>query len=477
MAKTVLLWFRKDLRLQDNEAVAYAISQGWEILPFFHYDLQEDEWGLGGATQWWLHHALEDFSKQISELGGQLVIGNPEMPTAEALAEIVESYDIECLLWNRSYEPAHIKRDTALKTHFREKGLEVRSFNSSLLFEPTETYNKSGNPFKVFTPFWKALREEPVNPVGADLSALKWAHGKTLFTVSDLRLLPKINWDTGFYSSWNPTRAGALERVSAFLPERALSYPDHRDRPDLEGTSKLSPYLHFGQIGPRELLSTFRETGHPQIESGVGRQLFWREFALHLLYHFNWTPTQPLYEKYVNFPWEENPAFLHAWQKGETGYPIVDAAMRELWVTGWMHNRARMIVGSVLVKHLLQPWQEGAAWFWDTLVDADLANNTLGWQWVAGCGADGAPYFRVFNPITQGQKFDLTGGYVRKWCPELKDVPQKYLHCPWEAPPLELKAAGVTLGKTYPIPIVGHKEGRQRALDAFSLWKERNAGT
>ncbi len=472
MSKTALVWFRNDLRLSDNDALSWAVDEGYHILPFFHLE-EGESLPTGGATKWWLHFALEDFSSQISDLGGQLIIGNPELTCDEALKSVIKKYSIEAVLWNRSYEPEHIKRDTRIKAYLKNQDIHAESFNSNLLFDPTKVTNKSGTPFKVFTPFWKSLKENEICPAPElDLGSISWAKAIAPLSVADLNLLPKIKWGTGFYDAWQPTRSGAMEQVDSFLPERASAYPEQRDRPDLEGTSKLSPYLHFGQIGPRELLTKFRATGDPKVESGVSRQLFWREFANHLLYHFNWTPTKPLYEKYADFPWEEDPTLVKAWQQGQTGYPMVDAAMRELWTTGWMHNRARMIVGSFLVKHLLQPWQEGAAWFWDTLVDANLANNTFGWQWVAGCGADGAPYFRVFNPITQGQKFDVTGGYVRKWCPELKDLPLKYLHCPWEATPLELTAAGVTLGKDYPHPVIEHPDGRKKALDAFAKWKD-----
>lgn len=472
MHKIALVWFRNDLRLDDNDAVLWALDNGYIILPYFHYDKSDDHWAAGGATKWWLHHALKDFANQIHDLGGTLILGDSATPAGLELTNTIKKYAVSTVLWNRSYEPAHINRDSLIKASLKEQGLHVQSFNSNLLFEPTKVATKSGTPFKVFTPFWKSLREEKISPAPPlDKKALKWVTASSA-TLESYDLLPKITWDTGMQSSWAPSRKGALDKITSFLPQKAALYPEHRDRPDLEGTSKLSPYLHFGQIGPRELLISLRAKANPLIENGITRQLFWREFANHLLYHFPHTPTQPLYEKYANFPWDENEAFLTAWQEGKTGYPIVDAAMRELWHTGWMHNRARMIVGSVLVKHLLQPWQAGASWFWDTLVDANLANNTFGWQWIGGCGADGAPYFRVFNPITQGQKFDKTGEYVRKWCPELAKVPLKYLHCPFDAPPLELAAAGVTLGQNYPYPVVDHATGRKRALGAFQKFKE-----
>jgi len=477
MPKKALIWFRNDLRLSDNDVLASAIKNGEEILPYFHYSHHEESWELGEASQWWLHHALEDLADQIQQLGGHLVLGDPALPTQLAITQLITEHNIEKVYWNRSYEPAHIRRDIKIKSTLKEQGIQVQSYNSTILYDPTQTFNKSGTPFKVFTPFWKSLQDQSSPPTNVDICHAKWSRIKPRIRLNDYNLLPKISWDKQFYTSWNPSRKGALERIEQFLPNKATTYLDLRDRPDLDNTTQLSPYLHFGQIGPRELISSLRTNSHPLVESGIVRQLYWREFAHHLLYHFPTTPTQPLYEKYNNFPWQENESFLRAWQCGETGYPIVDAGMRQLWSTGWMHNRVRMIVGSVLVKHLLQPWQSGAEWFWDTLIDASLANNTLGWQWVAGSGADGAPYFRVFNPITQGQKFDQTGNYVRQWCPELKSVPLKYLHCPFNAPPLELASAGITLGKQYPHPIVEHADGRARALDAFALFKQIQENT
>ncbi len=472
MKKVALLWFRYDLRLSDNDALQWAIDQGYEILPYYHLSQHEQEWEIGGATRWWLHHALDDLAAQIKQLGGTLHLASSELPTDQALLKTIADHEVEAVLWNRSYEPAHVKRDATIKAHLKEQGLHVQSFNSTILYEPTTTFNKSGKPYRVFTPFWKALVSREIAKVESTPEAASWYGGKQESApLQSYALLPDIKWDGGFYEMWDPTRAGALARVKTFSPKNAVHYLETRDRPDLDGTSLMSPYLHFGQIGPRELVHTLRSANQPTIESGIVRQLYWREFAHHLLYHFPQTTTQPLYEKYANFPWDENPALLAAWQKGQTGFPIVDAGMRQLWATGWMHNRVRMIVGSFLVKHLLQPWQEGADWFWDTLVDASLPNNTMGWQWIAGSGADGAPYFRVFNPITQGKKFDETGEYVRKWCPELKDVPLKYLHAPFEAPPLELLSAGVTLGKEYPNPIISHADGRAKALDAFAKFK------
>ncbi len=476
MNKIALLWFRSDLRLQDNDALAWAIREGYAIVPYFHYSAQDAAWALGGASRWWLHHALADLQDQITAQGGQLLLGAPQETTEHALCRVVEEVGAQAVLWNRSYEPAQIQRDSRLKAHLQSEGYLAKSFNSAILAEPSRVLNKSGKPYRVFTPFWKSLAPQTVDATTVEIREARWhlpprPSAAPRVCLQDYALLPTIPWDTGFATAWDVSRAGAMARLEGFHPHAARRYGALRDRPDLDSTSRLSPYLHFGQIGPRELVQHLRVGQEDTIESGVVRQLYWREFAHHLLYHFPHTTTQPLYEKYATFPWEENATYLRAWQRGETGFPIVDAGMRQLWATGWMHNRVRMIVGSFLVKHLLQPWQAGADWFWDTLVDASLPNNSLGWQWVAGCGADGAPYFRVFNPITQGQKFDETGDYVRRWCPELARVPLPYLHFPFDAPPLELRAAGVTLGREYPAPITTHADGRARALAALDRFK------
>ena len=286
--------------------------------------------------------------------------------------------------------------------------------------------------------------------------------------------MPKKDWHRGFVEHWEPTEAAALEQLDRFLQERVIVYDSKRDFPEVDGTSCLSPYLHFGQIGPRQIIHELNLRMDTTADGPFVylKEIYWREFAYNVLYHFPDTPDRPLQPAYADFPWESDKVLLHAWQRGRTGYPIVDAGMRQLWQTGWMHNRVRMIVASLLVKHLLQDWKQGASWFWNTLVDADLASNTLGWQWSGGCGADAAPYFRVFNPMTQGQKFDPNGNYVRRFVPELAALPAKYIHAPWEAPDGLLQNAGVVLGETYPYPVIEHKAGRARALDAFSRFRE-----
>ncbi len=473
-----IVWFRYDLRLHDQDALAYAIEQGHEILPVFIWAPDEESpWEPGGASRWWLHHALADLDTQLRDYGSRLIIRTGQSTQAE-LQKLIKETGAKSIFWNRRYEPAGIKRDSRIKSALKEQNLNVQSFNATLLYDPTKIKNKSGTPFKVFTPFWKHLRtvdlpkERPV-----DLDSLKSVKKfpKSL-PLESLNLLPRISWDHGWLEMWQPQRENLLTRLRDFGKNQAASYEDQRDFPAIDGTSQLSPAFHFGQIGPREAFQHIRKQGKhdPALETGVLRQLYWREFANHLLFHFPHTSEAPLRPEYQSFPWQEDPSFLRAWQRGETGYPIVDAGMRQLWQTGWMHNRVRMIVASVLVKHLLQHWMEGAKWFWDTLVDANLANNTFGWQWTAGCGADAAPYFRVFNPIMQGEKFDPQGKYIKKFLPELEKLPKKYIHQPWELGALELRGLGVTLDKDYPSPIIPHPEGRQRALDAFAELKKRN---
>ena len=477
MDAVCLLWLRQDLRLDDNPALKAAVESGRPVVPVYILDEEgEGAWAPGGASRWWLHHALEDLAEQLKEYGLKLILRRGG--SLETLRALVKDTGAEAVFWNRRYEPVVIERDKAIKQALADEELDVQSFNAALLFEPWTIENKSGKPFQVFTPYWKRCREFPTPDVEAvplkKLRAPKVWPGS--LSLDELVLLPEIGWDEGFYEAWEPTRKGAQKRLKAFIKKAAASYGTDRDRPDVDGTSRLSPYLHLGQIGPREVFAAFKAAGMDDRAGGRKylAELGWREFSYHLLYHFPKTPEEPLREQFADFPWRESSGLLRAWQRGQTGYPVVDAGMRQLWATGWMHNRVRMIAASLLVKHLLQPWQAGARWFWDTLVDADLASNTQGWQWTAGCGADAAPYFRIFNPITQGQKFDPKGEYVSRWVPELKRLPAKFIHQPWEAPASLLEECGVQLGETYPEPVIGHFEGRGRALEAFEKVKEQS---
>jgi deoxyribodipyrimidine photo-lyase len=476
-----LVWFRHDLRLDDHPALAAAAARG-AIVPVFIWAPEEEApWEPGAASRWWLHHSLERLAATLTKAGAPLVIRRgPSLATLRALAQ---EFAATHVAWNRRYEPTVVKRDTAIKKALTADGLHAESFNGGLLFEPVHVATKEGKPYQVFTPFWRALlaREEPAEPVAAPrkLVAAQPAGGKAraggaTLTIAALDLLPRIDWAGVMREEWTPGERGGEKRLTAFIDRALADYGTERDRPDHEGTSGLSPHLHFGEISPRRVWHAVRTatggkpaatiTGSPEVYL---RELGWREFASHLLYHFPHTTDAPLRADYARFPWAKDPVGLRAWQRGRTGFPIVDAGMRQLWATGWMHNRVRMIVASFLVKDLRITWLEGAKWFWDTLVDADLAANTLGWQWAAGCGADAAPYFRVFNPTTQGTKFDPDGAYVRRWVPELGKLRSPDIHEPAEAEQADLARASVLLGRDYPEPIVDHAEARKQALEAL----------
>ena len=464
--------FRQDLRIRDNPALEAACRRGKPIVPIYLWE-PEGEWALGAASRWWLHHSLLSLQEQLQHLGLQLLIADSPIQ----LLQIARDTNADQVFYNRLYEPSSIQRDEAMKRAFRENGIQSFGFNAALLFEPWEIATKQQTPFKVFTPFWKCCLEKIDNPLptNADCTPqqsippsptiLKTEKGM----VDKLQLLPKIHWDQGLQEEWEPGEKGAHSALKKALHSVIAPYPETRDRPDLEGVSKLSPHLHFGEISPRQVWHSVQHCLGPSHPGAIAflRQLGWREFAYHLLYHFPATPLHPLYKKFELFPWREDTVLFKAWTQGKTGYPFVDAGMRQLWHCGWMHNRVRMIAASFLVKDLLVPWQWGARWFWDTLVDADLANNTMGWQWTAGCGADAAPYFRIFNPHTQGEKFDPNRSYVKKWVPELAGLSDKWIYTPWKAPEKELQKAGIILGKTYPYPIIDHEIARQSALAAF----------
>lgn len=488
--RPVILWFRQDLRLEDNAALAAALARGGDIVPvYIHDEAGEGRWAPGGATKWWLHHSLAALQEELRRRGTDLVLAGGD--SGRELRRLVAATGAGAVYWNRRYEPAARARDAKLKSGLAAEGLEVKSFNSALLFEPHTIQNKSGRPFQVFTPYWRHCLSLPmVTPVKSAAGKLhlspellKTTKGVGLET---LGLLPKVKWDAAFSSHWTPGEAGAQARLRRFLHGEAVhAYDEKRNFPDCDGTSGLSPHLHFGEIGPRQIAAAVSALGKASGTDPVsnGARVFmsevgWREFAHHLLFHFEHTTERPLREDFERFPWAEDPGGikLRAWQTGQTGYPIVDAGMRQLWATGWMHNRVRMIVASFLVKHLRLPWQQGAEWFWDTLVDADLASNTLGWQWSAGCGADAAPYFRIFAPVTQGEKFDGDGNYVRQWVPELSRMPDKYIHAPWTAPAGVLDYAKVELGGTYPKPIVDHATARAEALAAFKTLRAEPQG-
>jgi deoxyribodipyrimidine photo-lyase len=489
-----LVWFRQDLRLQDNPALEAALKRGAPLIPVYILDDKgEGEWAMGGASRWWLHHSLVALDRSLRARGSRLTILRGD--SAAVLRGLVSAVEAGAVYWNRRYEPALIRRDAAIKEELSGLGLDVRSFNGALLREPHTVLNQQGRPFQVFTPYWRRCLTLPVSPPVSlpkkpfpappedILAGANPAAQPPILSIDDLGLLPKIPWDTGFSAMWEPGEEAAAKRLKAFAKRALADYTEGRDVPGRDGTSGMAPHLHFGEISPRQIWAEVEalslKAGASPHEGAAGvylKEIGWREFAYQLLFHFPQTPGEPLHTEFAAFPWAKDPGGkkLRAWQQGKTGYPIVDAGMRQLWATGWMHNRVRMIVASFLVKHLRLPWQHGAAWFWDTLVDADLASNTMGWQWSAGCGADAAPYFRIFAPVTQGQRFDAAGDYVRRWVPELAKVPAKWIHAPWEAPRDVLEAAGVTLGTNYPEPIVNHAAARADALEAFRLLRAGN---
>lgn len=424
-----------------------------------------------------MHHSLNHLENQLKEKGSYLCLRSGD--SLSELEKLIKEQKVSAVYWNRLYDPASIKHDTKIKKELKESGLEVKTFSGNMLMEPWSIKNTSDKPYQVFTPFWKKLKStyKPERPLSKPSKISSNKNRPKSLKLEELGLLPAINWDREFYKKWKPGEENAKKSALKFIKNEINSYDELRDFPNKDATSLLAAPLHFGEISPKQIwhyvnLEIDKGGTNPEKAQAFLRQIAWREFSYQLLYHFPKTTLHPLKEEFKKFPWKKNKKNLTAWQKGLTGYPIVDAGMRQLWSTGTMHNRVRMVVASFLVKHLLIPWQEGAKWFWDTLVDADLANNTMGWQWVAGCGADAAPYFRVFNPILQGEKFDPDGDYVKTWIPELKDIPKKWIHKPWEADKEDLKKSGVTLGKNYPYPIIDHPDGRDQALDAYEEFKK-----
>jgi len=469
--RPIIVWFRDDLRLSDNPALSAAANSGRKIICIFVHDEESEGMRpLGGAARWWLHGALQELDDDLRSRGGLLSVHRGSAPTV--IPQLATNSKAAAVYWNRRYGAVERRLDEAVKAALKTQQIEARSFNGHLLYEPWSIKTKSGGPFRVFSAFWRAAHEtgEPGQPLSApsylDLSRRSYENESTAVELADLALEPASpDWAGGLRSSWRRGEAGAQAQLDFFLEEHLKEYADLRDFPDRSATSRLSPYLRFGNISPRQLWHAAEAVANASATSKPHRslekfqsELGWREFSYHLLYHNPEIATQNLQNKFDVMPWRADADVLRAWQLGKTGYPIVDAGMRELWTTGWMHNRVRMVVASFLIKHLLIDWRQGEAWFWDTLVDADPANNAASWQWVAGSGADAAPYFRVFNPVLQGEKFDPDGRYVKRWLPELADVSPSAIHCPWQ---LEGKVG------SYPERIVEHNRARQRALDAF----------
>ncbi|MGE3728567.1 MAG: deoxyribodipyrimidine photo-lyase [Candidatus Sericytochromatia bacterium] len=465
----VLLWFRQDLRLGDHPALQAALAAG-EVIPVFIWEPEAGApWARGAASRWWLHFSLESLAKSLADRGSRLILRQGQ--AEGVLKNLLRETGAQEIFASRRYEPALAKQDQALSQLF-----QFHFCTGTLLSEPGSVRNGSGGPYKVFTPYWRACLQQlsiaPPLPAPSLLPAVNPALAS--LPLSALGLLPKLPWDTHMRQSWNVGEPAALKRLADWSQGALSGYPESRNRPDQLGTSRLSPHLHLGELSPRQIWWALKQgaTHQPPESCRVFlSEIGWREFAYQILVHFPHTDLNPLDDRFSQFDWQDRPDWLKSWQMGQTGYPIVDAGMRELWALGWMHNRVRMIVASFLTKDLMLPWQAGAKWFWDTLVDADLPANSLNWQWTAGCGADAAPYFRIFNPVSQGEKFDPQGEYVRKWVPELALLPDKWLHKPWEAPPLVLLEAGVRLGENYPLPLVDHKLAREAALAAFARIK------
>lgn len=478
-ARPTIVWFRRDLRTVDHPALIAAIKRGPVVPVFIHAPDELEPWSIGGAQRVYVHLALKELQKQLASLGLKLICRTAKRAGA-AIEELIEECSADAVYWNRCYEPAAIERDKQIKTSLRKRNIEVESFNGSLLYEPHELTTQTGGPFKVFSPYWRACQKlfAPARPLPAPSHALGPANWPPSIPIDDLKLMPDHRWAIDLASRWHVGQDVAMQRLDQFCQRSIAAYKIDRDRPDLDATTMLSPALAVGTLSPRQAYhaaSALLPQADPKADrKGIDHflsELGWREFSYHLLYHFPHTPQHNLRENFNRFPWHVDPVALRTWQRGQTGYPIVDAGMRQLWQTGWMHNRVRMIVASFLTKDLRIDWREGARWFWDCLVDADLASNTQGWQWSAGCGADAQPYFRIFNPILQGEKFDPDGAYVKRWVPELAKVPAKWIHKPWQAPPIILSEAGVRLGENYPHPMVDHGEARDQALAAFERVK------
>ncbi|WP_368563590.1 deoxyribodipyrimidine photo-lyase [Pseudoxanthomonas sp. UTMC 1351] len=462
-----LVWFRNDLRLDDNPALRAALEEGYTPIPvYIHAPEEEGDWAPGAASNAWRHHSLVALDADLLTRGSCLRVLRG--PTQAALTRLIAETGAQAVYWNRKYEPITQPRDIELKKRLRGQGLHVKSFNGTLLFEPWRLTTGHGGPYKVFTPFWNAALAQWRMP--ECWTAPMWMPAEAAAeaeTIQALRLQPRIGWDKNFWQLWQPGEAGAYEALEVFIDGALQGYHSERDYPDRVGTSRLSPHLHFGEIAPWRVVERLEQVRSAKNGADIDaylRQLGWREFAYHLLHHFPNTPTEDFNPRFARFDWAEpDVVALAAWQRGATGVPIIDAGMRELWATGHMHNRVRMIVASFLTKHLRHHWLHGAQWFWDTLVDADLANNTLGWQWAAGTGADAAPYFRIFNPVTQAERFDIDGKYIARWVPELAAFPLPERFAPWRQPELLARVA-----PSYPpTPLIDLMSGRDAALAAY----------
>lgn len=468
MTAPTIFWFRNDLRLSDNPGFSQAVAEGTVMPIFISEEESAEAFKMGAASRWWLHHSLEKLDRSL-----QRKLNFYRGNSLEVFKKLLERHRIQAVYWSRSYEPWALQQEQAVAQLLEQKNIPFQSFNASLLWEPCEVLKKDGKPYQVFTPFYvEALSGSAAirKPLPAPTSMKLCRDQSNLDDLNSLALLSKIPWHHKLQSCWKAGEQEAQEQLKIFLQNGLEGYQQHRDFPAFSATSRLSPHLHFGEISPHQVRHTTQQAALKSFKKDADaflREVAWREFSYYQLFHFPELPWKNFQSKFDPFPWGHNADLLRAWQQGKTGYPIIDAGMRELWQTGTMHNRVRMIVASFLTKNLLIDWRDGAAWFWDTLVDADLASNGLNWQWVAGCGVDAAPYFRIFNPVLQGKKFDAEGEYTRRFLPELSELPKKFLFTPWEASEAILKEAGIILGKTYPFPVVDLQQSREKALQAY----------
>ncbi|AYG96318.1 deoxyribodipyrimidine photo-lyase [Brevundimonas naejangsanensis] len=475
--RPVILWFRRDLRLGDNPALAAAIDTGRPILPVYILDEGGEGRRPGAASRWWLDKSLRALDVALRRRGGRLILRRGD--SEAELRRLIDQTGADQVFMNRRFEPEAFIRDADIAHALKAEGIACHGFNGSLLARPGAVLTGAGKPYRVFTPFLKALLQAAPDRLATPApETLATPEGLAGEDIDAWGLHPTApDWSQGF--DWTPGEAGAAAALSAFIEGGLADYAVGRDVPGRRGTSRLSPHLHWGEISPRSVVRAVRAAAAqgrvaPAQADKFVAEIGWREFSAHLLHQFPYMAERAFRPEFDAMPWRTDPEGLAAWKKGRTGYPLVDAGMRELWATGWMHNRVRMVAASFLVKHLLIDWREGEAWFWDTLVDADLASNVQNWQWVAGSGADAAPYFRIFNPVAQGEKFDPAGRYVRRWVPELRALPGRWLHAPWTAPAAVQAEAGVRLGRTYPRPIVDHAAARARALDALKAIAARS---
>ncbi|RAZ90516.1 deoxyribodipyrimidine photo-lyase [Mesorhizobium hawassense] len=476
-APTIVL-FRRDLRVDDNAALATAADRGAPVVALYVLDEEtKDLRAMGAASRWWLHHSLAALGRRLGQTGVNLFLARGR--TGEVVAKAIAASGADWVLWNRRYDPSEAAVDARLKAGLREKGLTAQSFDGALLHEPLLLKTGSGGFYKVYTPFWKAMTDkvhvrDPIDPPGR---VDGWQGELGSLSLNELDLVPtKPDWAQGLRQTWRPGEEGAQARLQEFIERDLAGYERRRDFPSRLATSRLSPHLAFGEITPFQIFASLRRSkssGTSKFRSEVG----WREFSYHLLFHNPGLAQRNFRPEFDAMSWRDDKRALRAWQHGLTGYPIVDAGMRELWRTGWMHNRVRMIAASFLIKDLMIDWRHGEKWFWDTLVDADAANNAASWQWVAGSGADAAPYFRIFNPVLQGEKFDPQGDYVRGQIPEIGALPDRYIHRPWEAPASLLQDSKIELGKTYPTPLVDHGAARERALIVYQSMKDGSGGS